>query len=154
MSGARTWDRTKHLRFVRAALCRMSYACASYGWPGTLRTCVFSVNSGVLCRLSYWPISNWCTEQVSILRPSGLQPGALPTELSVRCMWRHVRDSNPWLLARQASTLAAELTWHLIACGWGSRIRTWVLAFKARCPAARRSPNVVSPEGIEPSPSG
>jgi hypothetical protein len=54
------------------------------GWPGTFRTCVFSVNSGVLCRLSYWPISNWCTEQVSTLRPPGLQPGALPAELSVR----------------------------------------------------------------------
>jgi hypothetical protein len=32
-------------------------------------------------------------------------------------------------------------------CGWGSRIRTWVLAFKARCPAARRSPNSGEPGG-------
>ena len=54
-------------------------------------------------------------------------------------MWRHVRESNPRLLARQASTLAAELTWHK-RVGWGSRIRTSIFAFKARCPAVRRSP--------------
>jgi hypothetical protein len=53
------------------------------GWPGTLRTCAFSVNSGVLCQLSYWPISNWCTEQVSTLRPPELQ--AL-YQLSYRCV--------------------------------------------------------------------
>ena len=34
MTGTRTWGRTKDLRFVRAALCQLSYACACGGESG------------------------------------------------------------------------------------------------------------------------
>jgi hypothetical protein len=37
MTGTRTWDRTKDLRFVRAALCQLSYACACGELAGQAR---------------------------------------------------------------------------------------------------------------------
>ena len=120
------------------------------GWPDRAGagTCDGSGNSGVLCQLS----GQQCSGAPSRFRPCDLLGfNQALYLLSYRCeIWRHIRDSNPWLLARQASTLAAELMWRRLSSGWGSRVRTWVVAFKARCPAVRRSPRWWARRGSNP----
>ena len=98
----------------------------------------------------------WCTEQVSTLRPPALQASALPTELSVhRNVWRHGWESNPRLLARQASTLASELPRQLIRLDQAPGFEPGLSHSKCDVlPARRRLSKMVGAEGIEPSPSG
>ena len=60
------------------------------------------------------------------LRPA-IQTGALPIELPRLVIWRPVRESNPRLPARQAGTLATELTKHVGGSG-GVRTRNLPLA--------------------------
>ncbi len=135
------------------------------------------VASAVLSQLSYRPEETRCHESGSNRRRPGLQPSALPAELSrQRRRPSRVRRATPrrglepLSSARQADCDARRITRQITrarrarcetssivserrvptAGDFGTGIRTPIAWFRAKRPAVGRSRSGVDPEGLEP----
>ena len=64
----RAWSKRRISATQRVVFTRVD-ELTEYGWPDRTRTCDGSGNSGVLCRLSYWPM-------MKVVHRAGFDPAA------------------------------------------------------------------------------
>ena len=134
--------RTCDLRFRKPMLLSAELTRQMVSGCGAIRTLEPALAGHRLAGGSLGPLGHasghWCRRRESNPRRSDFHPDVLPTVLPRQSeCWRPVGESNPWLPARQAGTLASELTEHGFS-GDGFRRRPIVAAdFR---PRGARSP--------------